>query len=350
MEHTSRRRARPGRLAVTASAVAVATAVATGGAGLASASTRAPASTMKASDITIALIPGITSDPFYITMENGAYAEAHKLGVHLVVLGSATAFSPETQIPIVNAELAKKPSALLIAPTDGAALYNPMEKYHAAGIPVITVDTTLNNTGFLVSRITSGNTNGGELAADTLAKLCHDTGEVMIMSTNAGSSTVDERMSGFTSEMKKYPKMKQVSTEFDNDSPTQASTLTQSAILAHSGLCGIFGLNSASGAGVGAGIQAANKKGKVFAVGYDAEPAEVASLKSGVLSGLIAQSPAEEGMLGVEYAYDVLMGKTSSVQKSVELANHSVNSLNMNQAATKQWFYASTVVTDGVTP
>jgi ribose transport system substrate-binding protein len=282
-------------------------------------------------------------------MENGAYAEAHKLGVHLVVLGSATAFSPETQVPIVNAELAKKPSALLIAPTDGVALYSPMAKYHAAGIPVITVDTTLNNTGFLASRITSDNTNGGELAASTLDKLCHNKGSVMIMSTNAGSSTVDERMSGFTAEMKKYPAMKQLSTQFDNDSPTEASTLTQSSILANPGLCGIFGLNSASGAGVGSGIQAAGKKGKVFAVGYDAEPAEVSSLQSGVLAGLIAQSPAQEGTLGVLYAYDALTGKTSSVQKSVELPNHSISSLNLKDPSTKQWFYSSTVDTDGVT-
>jgi len=302
----------------------------------------------KSGSITIALIPGITSDPFYITMENGAYAEAKLLGVNLVVLGSSTAFSPETQIPIVNAEFARKPSALVIAPTDAVALYAPMQRYSKAHIPVISVDTTLANTSFLTSRITSGNTNGGELAADTLALLCHDKGDVLIMSTNAGSSTVDDRMTGFTAEMKKYPGMKQLATEFDNDSPTQASTLTQSAILANPTLCGIFGLNSASGAGVGAGIQAAGKKGSVFAVGYDAEPAEVASLKGGVLSGLIAQSPALEGALGVEYAYDAVTGQTSLIKKSVSLNNHSINSTNVNQKSTQVFFYSATVHTDGV--
>lgn len=300
--------------------------------------------------ITIALIPGITSDPFYITMENGAYQEAKLLGVNLVVLGSATAFSPETQIPIVNAEFAKKPSALVIAPTDAVALYAPMSRYHKAHIPVISVDTTLTNTGFLASRITSGNTNGGALAADTLAQLCHNKGQVLIMSTNAGSTTVDDRMAGFTAEMKKYPGMKQLSTQFDNDSATQASTLTQSSILANPGLCGIFGLNSASGTGVGAGIQAAGKQGKVFAVGYDAEPAEVASLKSRVLSGLIAQSPALEGALGVEYAYDAITGQSSLIKKNVQLINHSISTANVNQKATQQFFYAATVKTDGVKP
>jgi ribose transport system substrate-binding protein len=309
--------------------------------------TAAPASAAGSSGITIALIPGITSDPFYITMENGAYTEAKLLGVKLVVLGSATAFSPETQIPIVNSELANKPSALVIAPTDAVALYAPMAKYHTAGIPVITVDTTLNNTSFLASRITSGNVNGGELAADTLAADCHDKGQVLIMSTNAGSSTVDDRMTGFTNEMKKYTGMTQLSTQFDNDSPTTASTLTQSAILAHPKLCGIFGLNSASGTGVGAGIQAAGAKGKVFSVGYDAEPAEVASLKTGAIDGLIAQSPSLEGALGVEYAYFAVTGQTSLIAKSVLLDNHSITTQNVNQPATEQWFYSATVNSSG---
>ena len=341
MQLSKTMRARVARVAAVASALTMV-------GGLITLATAGPASAAtKSGGITVALVPGITSDPFYITMENGAYTEAKLLGVNLVVLGSATAFSPETQIPIVNAEFAKKPSALVIAPTDAVALYAPMARYQKAGIPVISVDTTLNKTGILTSRITSGNTNGGALAAATLAADCHNKGQVLIMSTNAGSSTVDDRMSGFTKEMKKYPKMKQLSTQFDNDSATQASTLTQSSILAHPSLCGIFGLNSASGTGVGAGIQAAGKKGKVFAVGYDAEPAEVASLKSGVLNGLIAQSPALEGALGVEYAYFAITGQKSLIIKSVQLDNHSITTKNVNQKATEQFFYSASVNTSG---
>lgn len=171
MQLSKTMRARVARVAAVASALTMV-------GGLITLATAGPASAAtKSGGITVALVPGITSDPFYITMENGAYTEAKLLGVNLVVLGSATAFSPETQIPIVNAEFAKKPSALVIAPTDAVALYAPMARYQKAGIPVISVDTTLNKTGILTSRITSGNTNGGELAADTLAADCHNKGD-----------------------------------------------------------------------------------------------------------------------------------------------------------------------------
>src|SRR5579875_655305 len=65
-----------------------------------------------ASKYTFVLIPGLTVDPFYITMHIGAAAEAAKLGVTLKWAG-ATTFSATTQIPVVNSALATKPSALL---------------------------------------------------------------------------------------------------------------------------------------------------------------------------------------------------------------------------------------------
>ena len=88
----------------------------------------------------IALIPGLTTDAFYITMRKGAQAAADALGVELVFQG-APDFNPVTQVPVLDAVIAKKPSAILIAPTDKTQLVEPLRKAHDAGIPVITVDT-----------------------------------------------------------------------------------------------------------------------------------------------------------------------------------------------------------------
>ena len=128
-----------------------------------------------ASKYTITLIPGLTTDPFYITMHYGAIQEAKKLGVNLKWAG-ATTWSLELQIPVVKSVLASKPNALLIAPTDDVALFNPIDQFVKAGIPVIAVDTTLKNTSILASAISSDNYQGGEAAADAIAKLAHDKG------------------------------------------------------------------------------------------------------------------------------------------------------------------------------
>ena len=89
---------------------------------------------------TIALIPGLTTDAFYITMHKGADAAAKALGVDLIFQG-ASDFNPVTQVPVLNAVTARKPSAILIAPTDKVQLVEPLKKAFEAGIPIITVDT-----------------------------------------------------------------------------------------------------------------------------------------------------------------------------------------------------------------
>src|SRR5918995_1812439 len=74
---------------------------------------------------TIALIPGLTTDAFYITMRKGAQAAADALGVELVFQG-APDFNPVTQVPVLDAVTARKPSAILIAPTDKTQLVEPL--------------------------------------------------------------------------------------------------------------------------------------------------------------------------------------------------------------------------------
>jgi ribose transport system substrate-binding protein len=56
--------------------------------------------------LTIALIPGLTTDAFYITMRKGAELAAKGLGVELMFQG-APDFNPTLQVPVLNAVIAK---------------------------------------------------------------------------------------------------------------------------------------------------------------------------------------------------------------------------------------------------
>ena len=287
---------------------------------------------------TIALVPGLTTDPFYITMHAGAAAEAKKLGVTLTWQGGTT-FSPNTQLPVVDALLAKHPDALLIAPTDVNALKAPIQKFTTSGIPVIAVDTTINDTSLLTSQITSNNFQGGQAAADAIAKLAHDKGQVAVDNVQPGVSTTDARQAGFLAEMKKYPHMQVVAKEYNQDSPTTAESQVRNLILAHPGLVGVFGTNLYGAQGAGKAVDAAGKKGKVFVAGYDAEPAETQLLKSGVVNILVMQQPAVEGMDAVKYAYDKLTGKTSMIPKKTLVPNVIATTATASNPSVTKYFY-----------
>ena len=58
--------------------------------------------------ITIGFIPGIASDPFFKAMELGARNKAKELGVNLMWQGSASDYSPQTEMPFVDAALTER--------------------------------------------------------------------------------------------------------------------------------------------------------------------------------------------------------------------------------------------------
>jgi ribose transport system substrate-binding protein len=296
-----------------------------------------------ASKYTIVLIPGLTTDPFYITMGIGAKQEAAKLGVNLVWKG-ATTWSVSLQTPIVTSTLATHPNALLIAPTDDVALFKPIDSYVKDKIPVITVDTTLKDQSILTAAISSNNYQGGEVAADTLARLAHDKGAVAVINVEKGVSTTDLRQAGFLAEMKKYKNMQVVATEYDQDNPTIAESQARALILAHKNLVGIFGTNLYSAQGAATGVDAAGMKGKVYVAGYDAEPKEVQLLRQGVINVLVIQNPAEEGKLGVLYAYDYLTGHKNLIPKhEVLLPNVVATTQNANNPAVEKYYYKTSL-------
>lgn len=289
-------------------------------------------------NITIGFIPGVTTDPFFISMQAGAQAEAQKLGVTLLWQG-ASQYTPSQQTPYVDSMISRKVSALAIAPTDATAMIPPIQRAVNAKIPVITVDSTITNKSLLTAEVTADNVQGGQAAADILAKQINDKGTVVVLAPTPGITTDNERVQGFEQEIKKYPNIKFVGVQYDNEQNTQAATLAQQMILRYPDLAGIFGTDDTSASGAAAGVRSAGKTGKVQVVAYDAEPAEVTDLQSGLISALIAQKPYEEGQLAVQYAYDAATGQTSKIQKSTVLPNVTIDKSNLSQ--NQQWVYKS---------
>src|SRR5262245_572160 len=153
----------------------------------------APAKQSATQKYTIVLVAGIASDAFYLTMNKGAQAEAKKLGnVTVQFTGSTEAFSPPTQIPFLTAAIAKKPDAILIAPTDKSALIAPIQRAVDAGIPVITVDTFITKP-IAVTNISTDNLAGGRAAADALVKAIGGSGGVAGHGVHPRLSPTDTR-------------------------------------------------------------------------------------------------------------------------------------------------------------
>ena len=285
------------------------------------------------------LVVGTKSDDFYVTMECGAQAEAKKLGVNLTVNGPAD-FSASEQAPILNAVAASKPDALIVAPTDSKALNPELSRISAAGVKLVFVDTTTTNPSIAVSHITSDNIGGGKLAADALAKQIGGKGTIAVIDVNPGISTTDQRIQGFTQEMKaKYPAVTVLATQYDNDSTATAASQVSSDIAAHPNLSGVFATNVLSAQGAATGVQHAGKSGSVKVATFDADPQQIQALHSNTIQLAVAQSPYLEGQDGVIQAANALTGKSVTANIGTPLV--AITKQNVDAASTQPYIYKS---------
>ena len=300
----------------------------------------APRAVHAAKSYKIVLIAGISSDPFYITMNHGAANEAKKSGSSVQYTGSAAAFSPSTQIPYLNAAIAAKPDLILIAPTDVVALQAPIAAAVAAHIPVILVDTTLSNPSIAITSISSDNIAGGVKVCDALAQLLGNKGKVAIISTNPGISTTDQRVLGFNSEIKKFPGLSSIGITYATDSPTKAATFTKGILTAHPDLGGIFATNTNTGSGVYSAVSEAGLAGKIKLVEFDAEPVEIQGLRKGTISALVSQDPYSIGALAVQYGIQYLNGN-HTLLKHYGTGEAIITKANIDSASVKQYEYTT---------
>ena len=271
---------------------------------------------------TIALVPGLTTDAFYITMQKGAQAAADALGVELVFQG-APDFNPVTQVPVLDAVIARAPDAILIAPTDTTQLIEPLRKAHDAGIAVITVDTFIGTgvyqTGagdadFPLSYIASDNVLGGRMAARALAAAIGGEGKVFVSNVKPGISTTDQREAGFKAEMaENFPKVTVLETQFNDNDANKAASQLQGVFARDADLKGVFGANLFSALGAGTGVQQAGQTGNIKVVAFDAPGSIVDNINTGLVDVAIAQHPAEIGYYGVVSAYAHLTGNSIPV-------------------------------------
>ena len=311
--------------------------------------TAAAATMAQAQDkkFTIALIPGLTTDGFYITMNRGAQAAADALGVELVFQG-APDFNPVTQVPVLDAVIARAPNAILIAPTDKVQLIEPLKKAHDAGIPVITVDTFIGTgnyqTGagdgdFPLSYIASDNVLGGKIAARALAAAIGGEGKVFVSNVKPGISTTDQREEGFKTAMaEEFPNITVLETQFNDNDANKAASQLQGVFARDADLKGVFGANLFSALGAATGVQQAGQTGVIKVVAFDAPVSIVDNIKTGLVDVAIAQHPAEIGYYGVVSAFAHLTG--NSIPVSIGTGFTIMDASNIDNPEVAKYLYS----------
>jgi ribose transport system substrate-binding protein len=286
----------------------------------------------------IALVTGDNHDPFYVTMNKGAQAAAKKFGVTVTWQGPAT-FEAQPQISILDALLSSKPSALLVAPTDTKALVGTLGQFTSAKIPVITVDTDVNQKAVRLGNITSNNQLGGRLAVQYFVKNLPSGAKVAYIGGPPGVFTTDEREKGFMAAVKGSGLTSLQPNFGQDDDANTATALTNALMQRNPDLKGIFASDTAYGAGAATAVQNAGKTGQIKIVAFDAEPDEVQALRRGTISALVVQKAYDMGVDAVTYAVNHIR-KGAPVPPNTNPPYVIATKANIDSPAVKKYIYA----------
>jgi rhamnose transport system substrate-binding protein len=209
---------------------------------------------------------------------------------------SGTAATPASQIPAIQAAIAKGANALIVSATDPNALCPTLDSAMKKGITVVTYDSDAPNCRDLFINQAS-TAQIGTTEVDILAKEIHDTGEIGIVSAAATATNQNAWIGYMKQELKKYPKMKLVSIVYGNDDPPTATAVTEGLLEKYPNLKGII---SPTTVGILAAAQVVDTpkwKGKVIVTGLGTPDEMKKYVADGVAPEFELWNPANLGYL-----------------------------------------------------
>jgi ribose transport system substrate-binding protein len=243
---------------------------------------------------------------FYRDLEKALRETAANHRFHLIINSGDWDLAKHTAQ--IENYIVQKVDAIIVCPVDSKGIGPAIQKANAAGIPVFTADIKAEG-GKIVSQIASDNVAGGRLAAQYLANLLRQKGEVAIIDQPVTQSVID-RVGGFLEEIAKYSEIRIVARPSGDGVRDKAMKAAEDLLQGFPRLAGIFGINDDSALGALAAVEAAGRK-EIVIVGYDGIPeARQAILRGSALKADVVQYPLEIGRITIETIAKHLAGES----------------------------------------
>jgi rhamnose transport system substrate-binding protein len=260
------------------------------------------------------VIPKNLGNPYFTTSDSaksgGAIAALTTLG-ETGTETSGTAATPASQIPAIQAAITRGAKALLVSATDPSALCPTLNNAMQKGITVVTYDSDAPACRDLfINQASTAQIGTSEV--DLLAKEIHSSGQIAIVSAAASATNQNAWIGFMKQELKKFPKMKLVSTVYGNDDPTTATQVTQGLLEQHPNLKGIISPTTVGILAAAQVVDTAKYRGKVAVTGLGTPDSLKKYVAEGTVPAFELWNPANLGFLAAYAAVELASKKITN--------------------------------------
>jgi ribose transport system substrate-binding protein len=263
----------------------------------------------------VALVMKTLNNPFFIDMQKGAEDTAKKLGVTLLVQAAEREVDVEKQMQIIENLIQREVDVLCITPSGSKEIVPAIVKANKADIPVLIVDTRVDSIslieagGKIATFIGSDNFDGGRIAGEYIVNALAGKGEIAILEGIPGHETGDARMSGFHKALEGKKGIQIVTSQTANWERNLGFNVFQNILQSYPAVKALFSCNDIMALGAIEAITAAGKTGQIVVVGFDAIEDARDAIRTGKMSGSIAQHPYNMGRLAIVNAKNIIDGQ-----------------------------------------
>ena len=248
------------------------------------------------------------NNPFFVSLSEGAKAEAEKQGVKLVVVDAGDDAAKQTND--IEDLISRNVSVLIVNPVDSDAVAPAVQNAVSKGIKVISVDRVVNGVE-VDCQIASDNAVGAKMATEYLVELIGEGAKAAELEGVPGASATIDRGAGFHEAADKD--LDVVASQTANFNRAEGMNVMENILQSCPEVKGVFAHNDEMALGAVEAVLASGKDIKI--VGFDATDDAVAAVKSGKMAATVAQKPELMGETAVQTAMKLINGET--VEKSL---------------------------------
>lgn len=257
---------------------------------------------------TATMIMSTLNNPFFVSLKNGAQAQATAKGLTLDVQNANN--SDSTALNLATTAITKKPGVLIIDPVGSDSSTASVKAANTAKIPVMAFDRKPSG-GDLAAFVGYDAIQAGKNAADALAKGIGGSGDVVEIQGILGTNVAQDRSKGFEDELAaKYPNIKIVAKQAADFDRGKALNVMTNVLQANPKIKGVYAANDEMAMGVLAALKSQSLAGKVILVGNDGISDALAAIQAGDMYATNAESPYALGQRVVDIALEIIAGKT----------------------------------------
>ena len=231
----------------------------------------------------------LTGNSFQIDLAKHMEAAAERYGFDYTTHAPQTFGDFAQQINIVEDLITKKVDLIVIAPAHETAVTPALEKAMAAGIPVVTIDTLIENEAACLTYIGPDNVEAAYQITKYVAEKMGGKGKFVHIEGEVGHAVAEWRKEGCLKALEEYPDIELVVSQNGHWSTEGGLTVMENALQAHPDIAGVFSANDDAALGA---IEACKAKGiRPVIAGFDAIEPALDAIKAGDLDATVAFFP-----------------------------------------------------------